>query len=874
MKDVKKLFKNLKHKLLGGGLLLLLCNVSLLGVGFSSWVITLDEATYSNDYSFNVGDNITSADKIGIQINKNISKEEFMGSTDESVSNSGVIDKLYTKLTYLNNGKNSLYPNKLNDYFDVYDPRFPSSEESPYVYNGNTGQKLYQENFYESDDYIEGNMFYSSCYDIIDKNNKTFDETEIQSHLNIISDLLDPQNGSEVSLQELIPTVESGADVSFIKIYASRVKISDTSYQFRYHFFYHVTDSNKIIRADSNLTTSPTDTAATEDFPAITLKNINANASDNLDKTFSNLNTNKRTITQLKHSRSFNGTVKQDVTFSLNSTYYNNTAGNDPNYEVIDMFKTKSDFNNYKSEMLSYIQNLSFNSNVNENGAMVEIVSEDDEENLKHTNMPWFYVYSSRYKVNSYYKKYHYYFFYFSKLDGKLHLIRDKTENGQLNGNYTSSEWPVFEIMSNNMQVHTLGEVNTSVNYRSSIIPSRYGRYYFRYAINYITNSGSYNKSLTYATCYLGSDYNDIVDTTKTSNDFNGDALIKYLTDNNSYYKNLGTDIVENISYTDERFPYLYFVLSRRKTTADKYYYYYVNLFYYTYGNNSANNMLIRFSQARFVTSTSTATSNQEWFKIDIHSTDTSTYPSKIMDKHDGGSSVLYFDLSYYNSSNALTKSLNQNISFFSNLFGNYSRDKNFDLINNNHCNDIYNVTNVYSLYNNIDYNKKNIFNAYLGSDSIWHFNGIYYRENSSRVKFDSAYSFNSSLYGFEEYSAASTSTSLPNKVITSSVMDRSYYLKETKLLKFSNKESPIIEYVFTNNSEIKKYYLALPSIGTKTKFFVKNVFDKITNDDFDFTYNITLRPKNEDVKRNYKEILKCFDFDLSISMKQEQVIR
>lgn len=55
MKDVKKLFKNLKHKYLGIGLLLVLCNVSLLGVGFSSWVMTGGVSTEAN-INVEVGD--------------------------------------------------------------------------------------------------------------------------------------------------------------------------------------------------------------------------------------------------------------------------------------------------------------------------------------------------------------------------------------------------------------------------------------------------------------------------------------------------------------------------------------------------------------------------------------------------------------------------------------------------------------------------------------------------------------------------------------------------------------------------------------------------------------------------------------------------
>lgn len=55
MKDLKKLFKNLKHKYLGIGFLLVLCNASLLGVGFSSWVMTGGISTEAN-INVEVGD--------------------------------------------------------------------------------------------------------------------------------------------------------------------------------------------------------------------------------------------------------------------------------------------------------------------------------------------------------------------------------------------------------------------------------------------------------------------------------------------------------------------------------------------------------------------------------------------------------------------------------------------------------------------------------------------------------------------------------------------------------------------------------------------------------------------------------------------------
>lgn len=858
-------------------LLIIIATISVFGTGFSSWVMTNDNATYSTESLISVGDNGNNADQIGININKHYSKSSFFSGVDTSVSNSGQIDRLNTKLSFVNNKSNSSYQGNLDDYFDFYDPKYPDSELSPYLYNIDTNQRLYQENFKIGENYIEGNLIYSHCYDIIDQTKTTFDNNEIQKHLNVLSSLLDPQNGNAVEFQEIVPTIESGEIVNFIKVYASRVKISEGSYQFRYHFFYHVTDKGvtSMVRADSSINATATDTSTTSDYPTMTFTNVSTTATG-LNQTFSNLNSDKRTATSLKYSRVVNGTAKSALTLTVNSNFYSSTAGQYPDYEVIDMFKTKDDFASYKDTMLNYIQNISFNKTVTVSGAEVEIVNEDEEANLAHSIMPWFYVYASRYKVGSYYRNYHYYFFYFSRKDGNLHLVRDMTTNGYLAGNYSSTEWPIFEIISNNTQAHTLGNVAITTGNRSALSTSRYGRVYFRYALNYIKNDGAYSTSITYCTPYFGTVNYDYIDKTKTKDDFDYEALVQYLFDNNSYYKNLGTDTIENKSFIDNNYPYLYFILSRRKTADNKYYYYYVNMFYYSHGENSSNNNMIRTSQGRYITSSSSATTSSDWFSIALHSPDQASYPSVITENHTTGNSIIYFDLSYYNTANNVATSKNQSLSFFGNTFGNYRRDQGYDVnnVNDYPYDDVYNVNNQYSLYYQVDEEKNNIFNAYLGSDNYWYFTGIYFRKNYTKVRFDNKYVFNSSLYGYKEYSTASATQSGVNTYISGDMMDGSYRLEKTNLINISHKEATIAEYVFTNGSDYKKYYLTLPSIGTRTKFTTKNVFDKINSDSVDFTYHLTLRPKNDEVRRNYKAILKCFDFNLNISMKQDKVIR
>lgn len=676
-------------------------------------------------------------------------------------------------------------------------------------------------------------------------------------------------NGNAVEFQELSVSVSPSITLStsWFKIYGSKVKISDTLYQFRYHLFFK-TMSNKLERIDSSFSYGATDTQTSDvSFPTITMNTAQTS-----------VNTTKKNTFSLNYTTSFNTTGKN---FSFNLNNYNNSAGQSCDSEIIDFNKTLSDFTPYKSNMLSYIKNLPFNVTPNINNAEVEYVSQDDVDFVKVGNFNNFYIFASRYKVLSgttyYYRRYHFYIFYFSKKDGNIHLLYNTGVNGVLDSNLTSSEWPIVEIASNNLTApHTLGSV-TSSNRRSKFYTNNRwtNDQLLKLLFNYKNNSNVYN-GVSSIDFRFGDYFYNHVDKNVKQSDFKFDALTSYLLKNESNHKNPGTDIIEFQVHNDPNYPYLYFLKSRRKTIDNKYYYNSLLIFYKYDGFSSSSSSAFTYAYSlRDRIGLSQATNNSEWFTIDIHSEDSSTYPSYIADVNEEHLSNIYFDYSYYNEKDTLVNFLNRNTILIDNSYTANRVDSDFNLnvsgkdYPNNNRN---NYGNAYTLFYLINYDASNFY-AYL-KDGYWYFNGLYRRENlSSKSSFNNKFAFSPSLYGYEYYSANRTTEDTKNKFITVNEIDSSYKFDYAEVLYLSNKENYVVKYHFKNNlNNYKDYYLSLYGNGGKTKYYVKNFFNVCNSETMTFTYHINLRPKNDYVKQNYKQILKCFDFKFNLYMEEMEV--
>ena len=384
MKNIKNLLRN--KKIQGGGLLLLLINLFIIGIGFSSWQVSSDEISKEIDNSINVSDSQEEIENINLKFDKEINKSEFLASTDLSGTNSHYIDKLAAKLTYKNNNSNSKYTGKLGDYFEMYDPYYPASENSPYLENEESQQNLYFENHYEEDESIESTMYYQQNYTLVDTTKTSFDSTKVDIILESIKSLLNPENGNGVTIQEMSMTAVSGLSVpNYLKFFASKVKTSDTAYQFRYHILFYAKGSSDIKIASSHIDSTATHIKTSDvSFPSGEVTAIN-------------IKTTKR---EGNSSITFTSKFEDDSKSVIISfpTCFEANAGYDRDYDVIDITRNKDSFASYKTKMLSYIQNISFNVTPIIANSTVEILSEDDEEsNLKNHNLPFIYAYVSRY---------------------------------------------------------------------------------------------------------------------------------------------------------------------------------------------------------------------------------------------------------------------------------------------------------------------------------------------------------------------------------------------------------------------------------------------------------------------------------------------
>ena len=865
MKNMK-LFKNNKIRVFGG--LSFLAFLSCFAVGFSSWVLVGDNAHIENNEYINSGEAIDKTDSIDLKFNKQINKSTFLANADNTNSDDTKIDKLVAKLSYSNNNYNSNINGNLNDYFYTYNPNRPYGEESPYIYNNETNQKIYFENHFENSTSLESKDFYSKSYLIPDTSNSSFDINEINLSLNSIKKLIDPMNGNGVEFQELSVTKETDAtfNINWFKIYGSKIKVNDTSYQFRYHLFFKST-SGKLSRCDSSINSSTTDTATSDiGFPTITIKKNSV------------LYATKENNSYIRYSTSLSASNK---IIYLNENNYNNTAGQSCDGEIIDYTKGRDDFVPYKSNMLSYIKSLSFNVSPTLSNCEVEYVSQDDTPFVTVGNFDNFYIYASRYKYlsgnNYYYRRYHFYIFYFSKKDGNIYLLYNTSPNGIIDGNFTSSEWPLFEICSNNMlSNHTLGgsvisNRRSNLYYNNRWVPNQYVTAIY----NFKKNDGNYN-GINSINFYFGNGFYNHINKNLKQSDFDFNALTKYLLKFDSNHNNPGTNSIEFKVLEQNEFPYLYFILSRRKTTDNKYYYNVINCFFKYEGITDRSNT--QFAYSNFLTfrnNISNATNISNWYNVNLHSTDVATYPSLIADVNDSSITYLYFDISYYNEKDTLINEKNKYKLIFNDYYSDNKKDSNYfyNVSGNKYINyDSYNPGNIYSLYTFIDNSKKDFY-AYL-KEGYWYFTGNYRRVNiSSKTYFNNKYCFAPSLYGFEYYSNSKATEDTQYKYITTDIMDSSYSFNYAEVIYLGNKENYIVRYNFKNTRGLSKdFYLNLNNNGTRNKYYAKNFFDKCGSDLLTFTYHINLRPKNEYVKLNYKEILKCFDFSFDLYIEEMEV--
>ena len=869
--------------------------VFLLTIGFSSWSVCTGGEGTTTQGNINVSDTITYKDSFKLKINKEYDREEFLNGANVSDPNNYY--KLESELTWKNKNSNSNYNGDLTDYFSIYDSKDPTGENSPFLYNYETSKNINFENykiaFNDEGGSLTSTIHYAYNYDYVDTNNSSFDQNEINRQMEIVSNLINPQNGNEVEWGEC----QTSGFPSGIKVYYTKVLLSN-NYEYRFHVFYHCVGSNTICRADSSYNSSVTESSTQNVTPSLTFvsltdqSSVQKNGAASLVVRATNLSNSTKTI-------------------SLSQNRFNNVAGQDGEFDVVDLNKTLSDFEPYYNLCDSYALTHSEEIKPIKNGQTVEVeaISQIDESsNISNSNNPWFYVVGTRNKITNssnitYYNGYRYYFFYFRMQDDKLCVASVNNTTGvssptgvsnSASNNYnssnsiTNSEWPLVIVRTNNGESYNFeGQSANSNANSSSLTPySRYSRSYVRYFVTFKKNESSNYSNISDNYVYFNGDYYNNIDKTKKREDFDKDSLINYLKVNNSYYNNLpsGDETIFE-EYYNEDLPYLYFIISKRKKSNNKYYYFAINMFCYFTGDNSTNNNQIKLTQVNYSGNSTSNETDSDLFTINVHSESDTSYPSYISESYHDEASYIYYDVSYTNNNGSVVNAKNARLNFASNAgssLGYKHSDFNCTALeqNNEKFNSIYSFNNYYSLYNEIDKDKDYSFNAYLKTHSsgrnVWNFSGYYNRVGyATFVDFSNIYTFSSSLYQ-TNYSAQGTTENNTNKFITEDEMDSNYYVESAEPYYVSRKDPSMVEYTFKNSmtNDIKKYFLYVPSIGNTTKDRVHLILDKIKTKNINFDYNMTLIPKNDEIKNNMQKIVNCFDFDLNISIKNYEVFR
>ena len=844
--------------------------VFLISMGFSGFLITNDEVHEEYNKGFiETGDNKSNYENINLNFTKQYKKSDLI-SPDiiSSETNSKKSARLVASIDIKNNMSDSNYNKNITEYFDVYNSAYPASKESPYMVNQESGEDIYFENhrlFYNGDSNenlsIESSNYYMPTYDLVktEKNdgNIAFDQAEIDRQMEIVKKLINPMNDHAVEIQKL--TLQPGKDgnnyegysKSFV-VYASRTTKDGTNYEYRYHWFYQIKNSSELRRMDSSTGKSGTQNTTSLEWPTIYVNKV-----DNSNQA-SNGRYNAFSIVYYTTFSAQNSTL----TINLDQKRSNNTAGNDMYYDVVDLNKTLDSFSIYKEQMLSYIQNLFFVKNPTISNSVSEIITQEDETSNINNQFPWFYLIGQRYKVTSgadiYYRNYHYFIFYFNKLTDSLCL--SYIDSGYLGSNYKSEERPTVFSLSNN--VETFSTTGGNITSSSSIsVSNRYARSYLTLGISYFNNSAY---SVTTSAIYFDGDYFNNVNKNKKQSDFNTDILKNYLLTTDSDHNNLSSGTsVEFKEIESTNFPYLKFILSRRKTSGNKYYYYKVNVFYYYTDDNSSNNSQIRLAKGTTVLSNvNDASANAEWFSIETNEESVETNPSYISDSYHKDGSYVKYKISYYDKNNQL-KSSSFTLNLISNTCGH--KDENFNNLEERNKS-LYNFTNSYGLFYEYDHDRISNFNSFLQQD-IYNFSGFYFRKNIASVtKFSGKYSFSNSLYNCL-YSTASESANNKSTFFANHFIDSNYDLISSEVINITQKEYSRVKYLFSDGKDEKELYLQLVSQGNKPKFSAKRLFDRINSENITFDYSLLLKPKCSEINEKAREILKCFTFDLTIKM-------
>ncbi len=623
------------------------------------------------------------------------------------------------------------------------------------------------------------------------------------------------------------------------------------------------------------------------------------------------------------------------ITLYLNDTW----TGSFPNYyaDIYDTSRTADDFGERESVVdtvcrnwiSDYMSTISTDTNYSCD-IDTDIISDTDtyedlDASAENANelildmdtdrYPWVKTYFARLvyqrsATNPGYRYYRVFHFVYVKGSDKLKVLHSNGNIGVSTANNYLNEYPTIYMRSvDETSNASTFYVSSNDNNHNNSTP------YLRATLYYSTiTSTSSSATATSASAVSSSQFRDKsyhqyrMDTTRTQADFDDDDIYHYfkeylLPDSEGSYE---TEILVDYDQVDdyvsgmENYPYVKFVLTRRKETAGTYSTYKL---YAVYRRFNCSN-----GQSAYVYNTTTnatvSSTDDDWPVYTLYA-EGETYSGGTSvstmngDTYFGDRSMLYLTMSYYATTEAITQTTSNTYIAFLNYAG-YMETMVYDsTVANNFTgselttyNKIVNseeeaakerdyyerhMASNYTVYYGVDESKDNDFSWYIDSSGNYYFTWLYYRNawyGSSSASPTAAttqgkfYTYQNPLYGGYQYSSSQTA------LTTSNLSPDEWEYQGYELDQPMQTLNPLVRYVFKNKStdEVRKYVFTLGGGQAKTYFGTTMSSTAGMIKEYDLTYRVTFRARTDYASTHMEELLKGYNFKFSIGINNEEV--
>lgn len=851
--------------------------IAVMASGFSSWAIANTAADTWNSGSGNLqGPDVDSTGNDGytLRMNKRMAVSDLLPQkTEDSYTN----ELLNAKLTW---NENRGYP--LEENFDFYDINDPLGENSPKLYEHNSGREFSFENYYvkENKPLFASKIFYSPNYTVLDTS--PISDSEVENAVKKLPYVSAPPEGY-TSEYKIYSSSEAGGTHACYRVVFTRLRSSTdaTKYKkYRTHLFYRVKDEGKS-HLTYTLSTVFQNTDVTYDYPTVkkTAETINS------EKT-----SNKSVNINVKFSGEANDRVLNNI--SLCDFSYNDDAGKNPYYNSIDYDKINSDFDDIrcKAYVKEYMDNVVQALGSNYSCSLEEDIRSDtdvDQEGksvlgIDTARYPFVKTVFARVQkkigANISYRNYRVFFFYYYKESALLRVAHNNSfvQNRE---NYENVFPQIYlRSMDDTTNASTFGKYMSYNRHR--LVATLENQY--RSGLN--GNVATVKENLW--TAFANGDlFLSQINKNFDPSFFLGPNLERYFRSLNAY-KDTANEHFEFVTDENEikkyvsnmdAFPYIRFVMARKRRLSDNKCYNFTLFLIIELINANSNDYYSASYKALNLNPANHYYDGDYWPSYKIH-LETDEDPSLIYDDF-FHQSILKLTRTYRNMNNVEQTStvstvLNAGYDYNqgSSTVDEDPREKEYykyHLEQNYRLCDTIDLSRDYCFEHTVEKNEAGLLTHYFYIQYFRKYAGTKYVYNNlgkTDFKFNASENL---LYGGYEHTSSGSS------VLTSETLPSSYKYKGYQLIQPDHRQPLRVRFNFEDEGTGDLFNCVYNiDAGAMKKQYFADVFTPVTSDYYYFTYTVKFRPKTDYAKRNAEHLLRTYNFKFELSRDEENCFK